>query len=153
MNGDTTSGQPSREPSPTRGASVPDHIENSSSAGCPSLSEWRKSRGIDPSSQIKLVKLAHMRYQHPDLKQITTFLRDFGMHIAKKSVDGERIWYRGYGSDQYVYYAQKGEEKKFLGGTFEVESMAELEKYYPPSPCPLHLFISDNSITNKLQSI
>lgn len=122
-----TNGQPSREPSPTRGAQVPDHIENAPSSGCPSLSEWRKSRGIDPAQQVKLVKLAHMRYQHPDLKQITVFLRDFGMHVAKKSADGERVWYRGYGADQYVYYAQKG-EKKFLGGTFEVESFAELEK-------------------------
>lgn len=38
------------------------------------------------------------------------------------------VWYRGYGPDQYIYYAQKG-PKKFLGGTFEVESYAELERY------------------------
>lgn len=50
---------------------------------------------------------------------------DFGMSVAKKT-DTQR-WYKGYGSDQYVYYAQQG-EKKFLGGTFEVESYAELEK-------------------------
>ncbi|KAK3100857.1 hypothetical protein LTR53_018900, partial [Teratosphaeriaceae sp. CCFEE 6253] len=68
-----------------------------------------------------------MRYQHPDLDEITKFLQDFGMHIAKRSEDGERIWYRGYGTTQYVYYAQRG-PKKFLGGTFEVESHAELEK-------------------------
>ncbi|KKZ68080.1 hypothetical protein EMCG_06292 [[Emmonsia] crescens] len=37
------------------------------------------------------------------------------------------VWYRGYGPDQYIYYAQKG-PKKFLGGTFEVESYAELER-------------------------
>lgn len=48
------------------------------------------------------------------------------MQIAKKT-DNER-WFRGYGTDQYVYYARKG-EKKFLGGAFEVESYAELEKY------------------------
>lgn len=40
-------------------------------------------------------------------------------------------WFKGYGTDQYVYYAQQG-EKKFLGGTFEVESYAELEKYIQP---------------------
>jgi catechol 2,3-dioxygenase-like lactoylglutathione lyase family enzyme len=66
-----------------------------------------------------------MRYQHPDLQEITTFLRDFGMSVVKKT-DTQR-WYKGYGKDQYVYYAQQG-EKKFLGGTFEVESYAELEK-------------------------
>jgi hypothetical protein len=66
-----------------------------------------------------------MRYQHPDLAEITTFLRDFGMNVVKKA-EGKR-WFSGYGIDQYVYYAQEG-EKRFLGGTFEVESYAELEK-------------------------
>lgn len=47
------------------------------------------------------------------------------MHIAKETPT--EIWFRGYGTDQYVYYAIKG-EKKFLGGTFSVESMADLEK-------------------------
>lgn len=89
------------------------------------LTEWQTSVGINASKQIKLVKLAHMRYQHPDLAEITTFLKDFGMHVTKKTDD--KIWFRGYGTDQYVYYAQKG-EKKFMGGTFEVESYAELEK-------------------------
>lgn len=48
------------------------------------------------------------------------------MTVVKKT-ETQR-WYRGYGPDQYVYYAQKG-PKKFLGGTFEVESREELEKY------------------------
>lgn len=47
------------------------------------------------------------------------------MEVAKRT-DSE-IWYRGYGSDNYVYYAVKG-EKKFLGGAFEVASREELEK-------------------------
>ncbi|KAL4894481.1 Glyoxalase/Bleomycin resistance protein/Dihydroxybiphenyl dioxygenase [Aspergillus ambiguus] len=72
------------------------------------------------NKQIRLIKLAHMRYQHPDLDEITTFLQDFGMQVAKRTND--QIWYRGYGTDQYVYYAKRG-EKKFLGGTFEVEAM------------------------------
>jgi hypothetical protein len=66
-----------------------------------------------------------MRYQHPDLSQITTFLRDFGMSVAAKT--DTKIWFKGYGDDQYVYYAQAG-PKEFLGGCFEVESYAELEK-------------------------
>lgn len=48
------------------------------------------------------------------------------MTVIKKT-ETQR-WYRGYGPDQYVYYAQQG-PKKYLGGTFEVESMEELEKY------------------------
>lgn len=47
------------------------------------------------------------------------------MQVAKRTDD--HIWYRGYGPDPYVYYARKG-EKKFLGGTFEVETMEDLQK-------------------------
>lgn len=91
------------------------------------LAAWQSRHNISPANQIRLVKLAHMRYQHPDLPTIERFMRDFGMHVAARSADGERIWFRGYGEDPYVYYAQKG-PKEFLGGTFLVESMADLEK-------------------------
>lgn len=37
--------------------------------------KWKQSAGIDTQAQIRLVKLAHMRYQHPDLDKITTFLQ------------------------------------------------------------------------------
>lgn len=47
------------------------------------------------------------------------------MYISKQTND--EVWYRGYGVDQYVYYAKKG-DKKFLGGTYEVESYADLER-------------------------
>ncbi len=63
----------SREPSPNRGHSVPD--TQAISPNRESISAWQARKGIDPSQQIRLVKLAHMRYQHPDLAQITTFLR------------------------------------------------------------------------------
>ena len=108
---------------PNAGASIEDK-EAIGDESAP-LSEWYKKVGIDNSKRVQMVKLAHMRYQHPDLDVITKFLLDFGMHIVKQTDD--KIWFRGYGPDQYVYYAQKG-EKKFLGGTYEVESMAELEK-------------------------
>ncbi|KAF2758596.1 hypothetical protein EJ05DRAFT_500117 [Pseudovirgaria hyperparasitica] len=109
--------------SPNRGASVPQLSAIPEQRM--SISEWRAKMGIDPANQIKLVKLSHMRYQHPDLAKITTFLRHFGMSVAAKTET--KLWYKGYGTDQYVYYAQYG-EKKFLGGCFEVESFADLEK-------------------------
>jgi len=93
-----------------------------------SQESWLKANNIDrsdKSKRVQIVKLSHMRYQHPDLQQITTFLRDFGLTVCKKT-ETQR-WYRGYGPDPYVYYAQKG-PKKYLGGTFEVESREDLEK-------------------------
>ena len=50
-----------------------------------------------------------MRYRHPNLDEITVFLRDFGMTVAHKTESAR--WFKGYGDDQYVYYAQKGEKK------------------------------------------
>lgn len=105
------------------GAEIPD-IEAAGTA-TETLSQWRKRAGIEPSRQIKIVKLSHMRYQHPDFNKITAFLQDFGMVVAKETED--EIWYRGYGNDQYVYYARQG-PKEFLGGCFEVESYQDLEK-------------------------
>ena len=63
----------SREPSPNRGASIPDF--QAIGENQVNKVDWLKERGIDQTAQVKLVKLAHMRYQHPDLAQITAFLR------------------------------------------------------------------------------
>lgn len=90
-----------------------------------SIAQWKRGRGIDSTSQVRVVRLVHMRYQHPDLDTICAFLQDFGMHVVKRT--GGRAWFRGYGADQYVYYAEKG-PKKFLGGTFEVETHEDLVK-------------------------
>ncbi|KAI4149279.1 MAG: hypothetical protein LQ340_004709 [Diploschistes diacapsis] len=113
----------SRETSPNRGVSELDLKAIGSERQ--EIKEWIKNAGIDTSKQVRLVKPSHMRYQHPDLAVITKFLKDFGMTIAKK---GEgKLWFRGYGADQYVYYAQEG-PMKFLGGAFEVESYEDMEK-------------------------
>jgi hypothetical protein len=109
---------------PNHGASIPDN--QAIGAESEPLASYYRRLGIDNAARVQMVKLAHMRYQHPDLDEITTFLLDFGMHVVKRTDD--RVWYRGYGPDQYVYYAQRGAEKKFLGGVYEVESEEELVK-------------------------
>ena len=55
------------------GASIADIIAIGPESG--SVQTWRESCGIETNSQIRLVKLAHMRYQHPDLEEITVFLQ------------------------------------------------------------------------------
>ena len=47
------------------------------------------------------------------------------MEIVKKTED--QIWFKGYGPDQYVYYARKG-RKKFLGGAFEAQSKEDFDR-------------------------
>ncbi|TKA59176.1 hypothetical protein B0A49_12194 [Cryomyces minteri] len=39
----------------------------------------------------------------------------------------DKVWFRGYGPDRYVYYARKG-PKKFLGGTFQTENYQDLQR-------------------------
>lgn len=63
----------SSAPEPNRGASVSDLVAVGPEKQ--SLEDWKKQNNIDASKQIKLVKLSHVRYQHPDLDKITTFLQ------------------------------------------------------------------------------
>ncbi|OCT49465.1 trihydroxytoluene oxygenase [Cladophialophora carrionii] len=82
--------------------------------------KWRERLNIDVSKQIRVVELAHMRYMHVDIDKITQFL------LALEN--DKKIWWKGYGKYPYVYVVEKGDKPKFLGGTFRVESYAELEK-------------------------
>lgn len=67
---------------PNHGASVPDVIAIGSEQE--NVTQWQERCGIKKENQIRLVKLAHMRYQHPDLDQITTFLE--GMLIVPQNL-------------------------------------------------------------------
>lgn len=91
-----------------------------------SISDWKAGQNIDESFQICLVRLSHMRYQHPDFATISGFLQDFGLNLVKQTK--EKMWWRGYGDQNYVYVVEKGDTEKYLGGAFEVESFADLEK-------------------------
>ncbi|KAF2165395.1 hypothetical protein M409DRAFT_36898 [Zasmidium cellare ATCC 36951] len=91
-----------------------------------SQTEWRKAWGIDKNAQIRLVRLAFMQYQHPDLEVVKRFMLDFGMTPVKTTE--QDVWFRGYGSDAYVYHARKG-SKAFLGGAFVAETFQDLERY------------------------
>ena len=70
-------GSESREISPNRGQSIEDLI----AAGDNSMTQaaFRKRYNIDRASQVQLKKIAFMRYQHPDLQQISTFLKGMAL--------------------------------------------------------------------------
>lgn len=125
---------------PNAGSAVPDTV--AAGEHFETQDEWLAQRGVQREGRIVLKKLAHVRYQHPDLDEISTFLKgtfqrrldmntstkyfaDFGMEVAKKGND--EIWSKGYGPDPYVYYAKKG-PRKFLGGTFEVQSKQDFDR-------------------------
>lgn len=93
-----------------------------------SLSYWKTRENRDESAQIRLVRLSHMHYHHPDFAAISEFLGDFGMHLVKQTE--KKKWWRGYSDQPYVYVVEKGPEMKYLGGAFEVESIADLERLF-----------------------
>jgi hypothetical protein len=70
---------------PNHGASVPDIVAIGSESE--NVTQWQERFGIKKENQIRLVKLAHMRYQHPDLDQITTFLEGVSLsHVLCSSI-------------------------------------------------------------------
>lgn len=110
-------------PTPNRGMTLADTVAMGPDQE--SQAAWLKKRNVKIDQRIKLTRLSHMRYQHPDLETIHQFLLDFGLQVALRTDD--EVWYKGYGPDQYVYYAKKG-SKKFLGGAFCAASWDDLEK-------------------------
>jgi hypothetical protein len=75
---------------------------------------------------ISLNRLGHVYYKHRDLERVHQFLLDFGMSEVKRV--GDRIFYRGYGTEPFVYCAERGECDRFGGAGFVVDSFADLEK-------------------------
>lgn len=75
--------------------------------------------------RINLVRIAHVYYTHRDIDKAHRFLDDFGFKEVKRV--GEDIYYCGTGSEPFVYCARHGDEDKFGGTAFCVESEQDLE--------------------------
>ena len=79
---------------------------------------------------MNLVRIAHVYYTHADFERKHRFLTDFGFtevscwNLGKPN---ERIYYRGYGTEPFLYCSTKGEEDVFGGTAFAVESRKDLE--------------------------
>ena len=77
--------------------------------------------------KIQLQRLLATHYEHPNLEKAHKFFIDFGLIEAQRSDD--KIYYRGFGQDPYIYVAEKGVGGRaaFLGGIWVVASPADLE--------------------------
>ena len=78
-----------------------------------------------PGRKIILTRPVHVFYKHINVDKARDFLLDFG--FAEEKRVGQRIYYRGYGPDPFVYCLEKGDEDMFGGVAFEVESEEDLE--------------------------
>ncbi|KAJ3460073.1 hypothetical protein MRS44_010940 [Fusarium solani] len=92
-------------------------------------------------SRILLDRLSYCRYGHPDLEKAKEFFTDFGLIPVLEKDD--KVYFRGFGIDQFCYVAEKTSDgkRKFRGGAWIVQSMAELEKAAKlPGSTPIHDF-------------
>jgi hypothetical protein len=75
--------------------------------------------------KISLKRIAHVYYTHADLEKAHQFLLDFGFSVTQQTAD--EIYYRGYGTEPFVYCARRGSDNTFGGAAFVVDSMEDLE--------------------------
>jgi Glyoxalase/Bleomycin resistance protein/Dioxygenase superfamily len=91
-----------------------------------------------PTRKIQLVRIAHIYYTHTDLEKANKFLLDFGFVETEHRDD--RIFYKGYGTEPFIYCAIQGDSNSFTGAAFVVESLSELEYAAEtlPDATPVH---------------
>ncbi|TVY47502.1 Metapyrocatechase [Lachnellula occidentalis] len=75
--------------------------------------------------RINLVRLAHVSYKHVNIEKELEFLQDFGFTETKRV--GERIYFRGYGTEPFVYVAEQATKDSFEGAAWVVESRTDLD--------------------------
>lgn len=75
--------------------------------------------------KIQLVRIAHVYYKHKDIDAAVTFYGDFGFREVSRA--GNKIFYRGYGTEPFVLCAESADEDLFGGPAFVVESEDELK--------------------------
>lgn len=75
--------------------------------------------------KINLVRIAHVFYTHKAIGNARQFLDDFGFQELSRV--GKNTYYRGYGTEPFVYCASEGSEDAFGGAAFVVESKEDLE--------------------------
>lgn len=80
--------------------------------------------------KIQLKRISHVYYTHASssIAKQKEFLADFGLfECASPSPSADKTYYRGYGIDPWVYCLSSGDEDKFGGAGFVVESLEDLE--------------------------
>jgi hypothetical protein len=84
----------------------------------------------EPSRKIHLKRISHVYYTHvsSSIAKQKEFLTDFGFfECTSTSPKSNKTYYRGYGDDPWVYCLSAGDEDKFGGAGFVVESLEDLE--------------------------
>lgn len=73
----------------------------------------------------KVSDIIFIRFELRDLEAQAAYLEDFGMTPVHKSDD--TIFYRGTGTDAYIYAAEKGDTDTFIAAAYETDSLEALQ--------------------------
>jgi hypothetical protein len=79
-------------------------------------------------SKVQLERLGHVIVEHADLAKFRQFAKDFGM--VEEKVEKDRVYYRGYGIDPFLYVAQQSKigKSRFMGPAFVARSQKDFDK-------------------------
>lgn len=85
------------------------------------------NNGTTPA-KIHLSGVAHVyyRYKPDEIDAVRVFMNDFGLFLVKS--DGNRTYYRGYGSDPFVLCVEQADKTEYGGVAFAVDTLEELER-------------------------
>jgi hypothetical protein len=80
------------------------------------------------TSKVQLARISHVFFEHPEPEAFSEFAKDWGFAEAKRTED--KIWFRGYGVDTYVYVASKSRDgnPRFGGAAFVARSQEYFDK-------------------------
>lgn len=73
----------------------------------------------------KIIDVAQVTYEAPDLDLMERFLTDFGLTRAARTENA--LYMRGAGHQHHIHVTHLAEQPRFVGATFEVESLADLQ--------------------------
>jgi hypothetical protein len=79
-----------------------------------------------PVDKIRLVRIAHVWYEHKDIESAKRFAVDFG--FVETAQSGKTTFFRGYGTEPFVLALTASDKDAFGGAAFVVESEEELVK-------------------------
>ncbi|KAK5687701.1 hypothetical protein LTS10_001841 [Elasticomyces elasticus] len=79
----------------------------------------------DGRRKVHLDRIAHVYYKHKDSNRAAQFLEDFGLTECKRSPG--KVYYRGYGSEPFLYCLEEAEEDAFGGAAFVASTNEDLE--------------------------
>lgn len=65
--------------------------------------------------RIALASTAFVIYNHTNLNAARQFLLDFGLELTHESQDGKELFFKGYGTEPFIYIARQSSSNTFGG--------------------------------------